>query len=172
MSEETKTCPYCGEEILAIAKKCKHCGEFLESTVPGNNPATNTANDEIECLNDVNEQWKTRFRFIEQYFQDGNFWKIKQETKQLMKDNKISYKEIYNNIYLKNGGFWSSLSAYFFGVFYYLAKGMWQKAIAYMFVIGFIAFFLPEGLCAGLWAVWGLLAPFDYYRLKVLGKQW
>jgi len=24
-----KPCPYCAEEIMAVAKKCKHCGEFL-----------------------------------------------------------------------------------------------------------------------------------------------
>jgi hypothetical protein len=25
-----KKCIYCGEQILAVAKKCKHCGEFLD----------------------------------------------------------------------------------------------------------------------------------------------
>lgn len=29
MSEEIKNCPMCGEEILAVAKKCKHCGEMI-----------------------------------------------------------------------------------------------------------------------------------------------
>lgn len=27
--QATQACPACGEEILAIAKKCKHCGEWL-----------------------------------------------------------------------------------------------------------------------------------------------
>jgi membrane protein YdbS with pleckstrin-like domain len=26
----TKTCPFCGEEILNIARNCKHCGAFLD----------------------------------------------------------------------------------------------------------------------------------------------
>ena len=30
MEKETKKCPFCGEEILAVAKKCKYCGEWLE----------------------------------------------------------------------------------------------------------------------------------------------
>ena len=32
--EETKRCPYCGEEILAVARKCKHCGEWLDKEEP------------------------------------------------------------------------------------------------------------------------------------------
>ena len=33
-TQETKACPWCGETILAVAKKCKHCGEYLTDERP------------------------------------------------------------------------------------------------------------------------------------------
>jgi Trypsin-like peptidase domain len=38
----TKSCLYCGEQILASAKKCKHCGEFIEDEEVAGSPALPT----------------------------------------------------------------------------------------------------------------------------------
>jgi len=32
-TEDTKKCPFCGEDILISAIKCKHCGEFIDGRV-------------------------------------------------------------------------------------------------------------------------------------------
>ena len=45
MSNETKQCPYCGGEIMAQAKKCRHCGKWL----------TNDANKEPQTLDEKYE---------------------------------------------------------------------------------------------------------------------
>ncbi len=31
--QEVKACPFCGEQVLTVAKKCKHCGEVIDVTL-------------------------------------------------------------------------------------------------------------------------------------------
>lgn len=35
MHQATKPCPFCGENILAVAIKCKHCGSMLDGSARG-----------------------------------------------------------------------------------------------------------------------------------------
>ena len=38
---QTKKCPFCSEEILATAKKCKHCGSMIDA-LPQHHPGVST----------------------------------------------------------------------------------------------------------------------------------
>jgi hypothetical protein len=40
-----KNCPYCGEVILAEARKCRHCGEYLDADLRAAERASHSALD-------------------------------------------------------------------------------------------------------------------------------
>jgi len=50
--KEVKKCPFCGEEILAAANKCKHCGEWLD-----NEAASKTSQSQPEQVRRRGKQW-------------------------------------------------------------------------------------------------------------------
>ena len=50
MSEETKKCPFCGEEIKAVAVKCRFCNEMLNKNT-AQNPSTYEKNG-LDVLRD------------------------------------------------------------------------------------------------------------------------
>ena len=206
MTNETKVCPFCGEEILAVAKKCKHCGEWLDKQqeevpqvkqceacgedIPANaticehcgesvnNTTTQTNNSTDKFANiDVDETWKKRFAIVEKRAINGNYWnKDTNYIKGLSKEeNKTMVKELYFSDIL------STLSMLFFTFFYYLAKGMWQKALVYELIYAIILTVVTSlcGIILGqlvaliLWILlFVMLCPYDYYRYKILGKQW
>jgi len=43
----TKSCPYCAEQINIDAKKCKHCGEFLDSNLRNAKEQERTVNQKV-----------------------------------------------------------------------------------------------------------------------------
>lgn len=59
--KEKKICPYCGETIMAAAKKCRYCGEWLTEENEKVQSAKNEESSEIllgeqkSCL-DLNEE--------------------------------------------------------------------------------------------------------------------
>lgn len=58
---EMQDCPYCGEEILAKAKKCKHCGEFLDGRSSAPKPQSSRKKSNVLT---ENELWRGHPSFL------------------------------------------------------------------------------------------------------------
>lgn len=50
-----KKCPYCGQEILAVAKKCKYCGEWLDGPKDFINESKNEKTISEKLIEKINE---------------------------------------------------------------------------------------------------------------------
>ena len=192
MENNTKKCPFCGEEIMSVAKKCKHCGEWIDKeetsktkecpicgeTIPESATKCEHCGENLDsefCKNDdisekikscgESDKWKKRFEAIDKWKIDGIAWKDRPSVKSLPKDEQFALTKI---VFLSDIP--STVSAVLFGGFYYLAKGMWLKMIVYVAII--LILIMLSGTIGIIGNLIWLFAPFDYYRLKVLGKQW
>ncbi len=58
-NDTTKACPFCAEQILVNAKKCKHCGEFLDGSAK---PGGTTGQREQAAETTENEAHPSMFR--------------------------------------------------------------------------------------------------------------
>ena len=125
----------------------------------------------------VEESWKERFKLIQKYFENGSPFKETAEFKSMTAKERGA---VNKGILIKIGGFWSFFAAFAFSAFYYLFKGMWLKAIVYTLVLTCFDIVLTHaipplakfshGYAYAFIFVYFVL--FDYYRLKVLKKQW
>jgi len=67
--------------------------------------------------------------------------------------------------------------AFFFGPFYYLAKGLWRQTITYMLLLVAVVMILeamhlmPRGGGVGFGVLWSMRANISYYKRIVLGES-
>lgn len=155
-----KTCPFCGAQVEPFSYICSRCGRDLGS-YSSSNVGTGVALDNLN----IDLAWKKRFLVIQEYFEDGRLWKP--NSKFNASNNK---QEILSKIYFNDDALISTLCAAFLGPLYYLFKGMIKNAILY-FLAGVVLSTLTLGAGTLLFFIgFGALAPFDYYRLKVLNQ--
>lgn len=108
---------------------------------------------------DVSETWKRRFRLIE-----------KAGGVQMTHFRDLSFGERMSINF--------NLLAFFFGPVYYLIKGLWRPAVAYLLIIVSLAVVLDvagldrlaRSVGYGMAAVYSLRANLAYYRKTVLGE--
>ena len=69
--QETKICPNCGKEILAVAKKCKYCKQFIdtESELSSQEPMQTEITEEPELKKELSDNESNKKEFSGKFCQ-------------------------------------------------------------------------------------------------------
>ena len=148
-------CRGCGKEIHETASTCPHCGAPQGITPQA---TRNTPNES----GPITESWKIKFSLIE-----------KAGGPKLTKVRDLAFGERMKVVF--------NIWGFLFGPFYYLAKGMWKKAVVY-FSLCIVAILIIEFILdkAGIsTTITSLIAPavfatkanIDYYRKIILNED-
>lgn len=150
-------CRGCGKQIHETAPMCPGCGA-PQSAAPRAAAAVGAATAQASA--EVSASWQRRFALVE-----------KAGGPKLPHANKLAFGERMRLMF--------NIWGFLFGPFYYLAKGMWKKAIT-LFVVALVlyvvlavvlsALHLPEGFLSFIAPViFATRANVDYYKKTVLG---
>ena len=151
-------CRGCGKEIHETAATCPSCGASQSDPKP--QPSTSAVpNNKLESISD---SWKMKFYLLEK----AGGVKL-QNVKNLPFGERV--KVVFN--------FW----AFLFGPFYYLAKGMWKKAIS-LFGVSVLIIVILAAICEAMGisdaitsfvasAIFATRANIDFYKKVKLGDN-
>jgi hypothetical protein len=153
-------CSKCGAEVAATSDFCESCGTGIP--VDNANQSKGAAFSNIP-VQETSEAWKKTFALLE-----------KAGGPKLPKANELAFRE-RSKVSFNSLGF-------VFGPFYYLAKGMWRKAIS-LFALCIVAIVIlaiildavgmsdeiPIYLISSV--VFATRANIDYYKKIVLGDH-
>jgi hypothetical protein len=150
-------CRGCGKEIHETALTCPHCGAVV---VKEASPATSSSPPIATPI--ITEAWQKVFDLLE-----------KAGGPKQQKINELAFSERRRVVF--------NVWGFLFGPFYYLAKGMWKKAIV-LFALCVVAVAIVSIICEAMGvsdfityfissAVFGTRANIDYYKKMVLGDD-
>jgi len=152
-------CSNCGTEVVATAAFCPACGKgnaFVE------NKPTQGATSSTISAQEISDAWKKKFVLLE-----------KAGGPKLPKYRELAFGDRIKAVF--------NVWGFLFGPFYYLAKGMWKKAIVLTVLciaaIVIIEIILRDMKVSG--AITNFIAPaifasranIDYYKKIILGEN-
>lgn len=167
---EVKTCPYCGQEILREAKKCKHCGKWLEKKCP-------------QCGEWVNSEAK-KCRYCGYWFDPWQRRLQEKAEKEKLEDHSASHVEIVENAIeeakdREEAGCLLYVESVIIGVLFgYIYDYSWWEILLFLFVlISLLSFRVLRIIyCIGISLIWGIigiaLSPylFDESEWQIVGR--
>ena len=155
------SCPKCDKENAVGMKFCSNCGASI-AAIEVKQQQTASSNIAGQEMTEIPEAWKVKFSLLE-----------KADGPKLSKARDLSFGERTKVVFNAWG--------FLLGPFYYLAKGMWKKAIV-LFALCVAAIVVLSMLLKAMGisdaityyiapTIFALRANIDYYKKVVLGDN-